>query len=62
MAIEHRVEERRAARLRIADIDASFGKFDYIICHGVYSWVPSAVQEAILRVCSENLARTAWPT
>lgn len=40
----------------IADIDASFGKFDYIVCHGVYSWVPAAVQQAILRVCSENLA------
>jgi SAM-dependent methyltransferase len=40
----------------LADIDASFGQFDYIICHGVYSWVPGPVQEAILRVCSENLA------
>ncbi|MDM0113535.1 class I SAM-dependent methyltransferase [Variovorax sp. J22R133] len=40
----------------IADIDASFGQFDYIICHGVYSWVPASVQEAILRVCSQNLA------
>ncbi len=39
----------------IADIDASFGKFDYIICHGVYSWVPEPVQQAILRVCAENL-------
>lgn len=46
--------ELRAAN--IADIDASFGKFDYIICHGVYSWVPGPVQDAILRVCSENLA------
>ncbi|RZL92868.1 MAG: methyltransferase domain-containing protein [Variovorax sp.] len=40
----------------IASIDASFGQFDYIICHGVYSWVPEHVQDAILRVCSENLA------
>ena len=40
----------------IADIDASFGQFDYIVCHGVYSWVPASVQEAILRVCSQNLA------
>ncbi len=40
----------------IADVDASFGLFDYIVCHGVYSWVPPAVQDAILRVCSENLA------
>jgi SAM-dependent methyltransferase len=40
----------------IADIDASFGQFDYIVCHGVYSWVPDPVQEAILRICSQNLA------
>ncbi|MBT2333984.1 class I SAM-dependent methyltransferase [Variovorax paradoxus] len=40
----------------LAQVDASFGQFDYIICHGVYSWVPGPVQEAILRVCSENLA------
>lgn len=40
----------------ISEIDASFGQFDYIVCHGVYSWVPPSVQDAILRVCSENLA------
>jgi SAM-dependent methyltransferase len=40
----------------ITDIDASFGQFDYVVCHGVYSWVPPTVQSAILRVCSENLA------
>ncbi|WP_440533798.1 methyltransferase regulatory domain-containing protein [Variovorax sp. YR566] len=42
----------------LADIDASFGQFDYIVCHGVYSWVPGPVQDAILRICSENLAPT----
>ncbi len=42
--------------INLADIDASFGLFDYIICHGVYSWVPAQVQEAIVRICAENLA------
>ena len=42
--------------LDLAEVDASFGQFDYIVCHGVYSWVPGPVQEAILRICSENLA------
>jgi methyltransferase-like protein/2-polyprenyl-3-methyl-5-hydroxy-6-metoxy-1,4-benzoquinol methylase len=32
----------------INDVDESFGKFDYIICHGVYSWVPPEVQRGIL--------------
>ncbi|MGH7618944.1 MAG: methyltransferase regulatory domain-containing protein, partial [Gemmatimonadaceae bacterium] len=40
----------------IADIGEADGVFDYIICHGVYSWVPPDVQDAILRVCSSNLA------
>jgi methyltransferase-like protein len=26
----------------------ALGQFDFIICHGVYSWVPSNVQDAIL--------------
>lgn len=42
--------------MNLADIDASFGQFDYIICHGVYSWVPAKVQEAILRICADNLS------
>jgi methyltransferase-like protein/2-polyprenyl-3-methyl-5-hydroxy-6-metoxy-1,4-benzoquinol methylase len=41
--------------LNIAAIDESFGSFDYIICHGVFSWVPVDVQEAILTVCLRNL-------
>ena len=45
--------------LDIASIDASFGQFDYILCHGVYSWVPESVQDAILRICSRP---TAWLT
>lgn len=40
----------------VTDIDASFGKFDYILCHGVFSWVPDFVREAILRVAAENLS------
>lgn len=40
----------------ITDIDGSFGAFDYVICHGVYSWVPHAVREAVLAVCGRHLA------
>ena len=32
------------------------GDFDYIICHGVYSWVPDEVQDRILTISSTNLA------
>lgn len=40
----------------ILDLDASLGEFDYILCHGVFSWVGPSVQEKILAVCRENLA------
>lgn len=41
-----------------ADIsNVSFNiKFDYIICHGVFSWVPDFVQDAILEVIQQNLS------
>ncbi|MNX73129.1 bifunctional 3-demethylubiquinone-9 3-methyltransferase/ 2-octaprenyl-6-hydroxy phenol methylase [compost metagenome] len=42
--------------MSITDITKDFGQFDYIIVHGVFSWVPPAVRDAILRVCRENLA------
>jgi SAM-dependent methyltransferase len=29
--------------------------FDYVVCHGVYSWVPPAVRDAILAVCRDRL-------
>ncbi|RPI58997.1 MAG: class I SAM-dependent methyltransferase, partial [Chloroflexi bacterium] len=42
--------------LDILDVDESLGRFDYILVHGVYSWVPPEVQNKILTVCKENLA------
>lgn len=32
------------------------GLFDYIICHGVYSWVPEHVREAILKLVQDKLS------
>jgi methyltransferase-like protein/trans-aconitate methyltransferase len=32
-----------------------FGRFDFIIAHGVYSWVPQHVREGILAICREML-------
>lgn len=32
------------------------GQFDYIIAHGLYSWVPAAVRERVLAICAANLA------
>src|SRR5688572_8322402 len=38
----------------ILELNEDFGKFDYIIAHGVYSWVPNAVADRILEVCKKN--------
>jgi methyltransferase-like protein/2-polyprenyl-3-methyl-5-hydroxy-6-metoxy-1,4-benzoquinol methylase len=32
------------------------GKFDYIVTHGLYSWAPPQVGDAVLRITSENLS------
>lgn len=46
------VELRHA---NILDMDASWGQFDYIVCHGIYSWVPDIVRKKILSICQHNL-------
>ncbi len=42
----------------IRSFDAGSEHFDYIIAHGVLSWVPRDVQERIYAICSESLAPT----
>jgi methyltransferase-like protein len=37
------------------DIGRDFGQFDFIIAHGVYSWVPPAVRDKLLTICQDNL-------
>ena len=42
--------------LDIRDMDASLGRFDYIIAHGVYAWVPAEVSRALMRIVGELLS------
>jgi len=45
--------------LRHADIReyrSERASFDYVLAHGVYSWVPSDVRPRLLEVCGESLA------
>ena len=51
------------ANIRLLDLDIrafgdAFGRFDYIVAHGVYSWVPDPVQERLLEICERHLAPT----
>ena len=43
-------------QMNILEIELQFGIFDYIIAHGIYSWVSSEVQTKILSICKNHLA------
>ncbi len=38
------------------DLKKNAGKFDYIVCHGVFSWVPAPVRQRILELCRACLS------
>jgi len=40
----------------IMDVDAGWGQFDYIVSHGIFSWVPPAVQDKLLEISARNLS------
>ncbi len=47
------------AELRALDImefSPDAGKFDYIIAHGILSWVPEPVRQQMLEICAHHLA------
>ncbi len=46
----------RLEAMSVTDIPPDFGEFDYIIAHGLYSWVPPEVQQSILQTCKRHLA------
>ncbi|MCL4402684.1 MAG: class I SAM-dependent methyltransferase, partial [Acidobacteria bacterium] len=56
-----RIRELGLANIRLEAMDLmevgpEFGEFDYIIAHGVFSWVPVPAREKILAICRTNLA------
>lgn len=40
----------------ILDFPSESGQFDYIIVHGLFSWVPENVREKILAICRDHLS------
>ncbi len=51
------LENIEVKKADLMEIDESWGKFDYIISHGVYSWVPEEVENKVLEISSQNLAK-----
>jgi SAM-dependent methyltransferase len=50
--------ELRCADLLDDDAMAAIGEADYIVAHGVYSWIPPAARGALLRLCERCLSPT----
>ncbi len=43
-------------QMDILDVGTGLDQFDYIIAHGVYSWVPPEVRDKMLEICRQHLA------
>ena len=41
----------------ILNLDIDLGEFDYILVHGVYSWVPEVVRDKIMTLCAAHLSK-----
>jgi SAM-dependent methyltransferase len=46
----------------LTSLDLGGRQYDYIICHGVFSWVPKAAQDAIFRLCRQALVANGVAT
>ncbi len=40
----------------IMDMGEDMGPFDYIIAHGIYSWIPAAVRGKVFQICKTQLS------
>jgi len=38
------------------DFPEDAGEFDYVIAHGVYSWIPANVRDMLMRICQRHLS------
>ena len=43
-------------QLDLSETAPDIGRFDYIIAHGLYSWVPEAARDKLLAVCGAHLS------
>jgi methyltransferase-like protein/2-polyprenyl-3-methyl-5-hydroxy-6-metoxy-1,4-benzoquinol methylase len=50
------LDKLRLETMDLRDLGESQGQFDYIICHGVYSWIAADVQAELLSICRNRLA------
>jgi SAM-dependent methyltransferase/methyltransferase-like protein len=56
-----RIAELKLTNLQLCaqnllDFSADAGTFDYIIAHGIYSWIPAEARQQLLTICARHLA------
>ena len=56
LAAEVGLKNLTLRHLDLLEMAPDYGEFDYIIAHGVYSWVPEPVRQQILAICKGSLA------
>ena len=54
--VDLKVANIRLEQVDIMDFPPALGQFDYIVAHGVYSWVPEVVRDKLLSVIRKHLA------
>ncbi len=50
------VENVRLHHTDLMEMAPDYGQFDYIVVHGLFTWVPQAVCDQILAICKNSLA------
>jgi methyltransferase-like protein/ubiquinone/menaquinone biosynthesis C-methylase UbiE len=56
LAAQIGVSNVELAAVDLEEFPSDSGEFDYIVCHGVYSWVSPLVQDRILEIFARHLA------
>jgi methyltransferase-like protein len=56
LARELGADNLRLEQADVRDLPGDLGAFDYVIAHGVYSWMPPEPRDALLAACAGHLA------
>lgn len=56
MVSELGLKNARFVAADLLEVDDSWGKFDYILAHGLYSWVPAEVRDQVMKICRALLS------
>lgn len=56
LAAEHGLGNVRLLRADVAALPEDVGEFDYVVAHGVYSWIPPGPRDALIAAAALHLA------